>query len=73
MPLITPTEFSRSTGWKRSHGWVYTGTNGETRDTDKTTTSRTTAPALDPTTAPGRVENGVNLLTVQQAIRDRIA
>ncbi len=36
-------------GWKRSHGWVYTGTNGETRDTDKTTTSRTTAPALDPT------------------------
>ncbi len=25
------------------------GTNGETRDTDKTTTLRTTAPALDPT------------------------
>jgi hypothetical protein len=23
-------------GWKRSHGWAYTGTNGETRDTDKT-------------------------------------
>ncbi len=36
-------------GWKRSHGWVYTGTNGETRETDKATTSRTTAPALDPT------------------------
>ncbi|MFB3117637.1 MAG: hypothetical protein ACE1ZP_02620 [Myxococcota bacterium] len=28
---------------------AYTGTNGETRDTDKATTSRTTAPALDPT------------------------
>ncbi len=40
---------SRWQGWKRSHGQVYTGTNGETRATDKTTTSRITAPALDPT------------------------
>jgi len=40
------------TRWIRSHGWVYTGTNGETRDTDKATTSRTTAPALDPTSGP---------------------
>jgi hypothetical protein len=39
--------FSGRSGWKRSHGWAYTGTNGETRDTDKATTSRTTAPALD--------------------------
>ena len=38
---------SRWRGWKRSPGRVYTGTNGETQDTDKATTSRTTAPALD--------------------------
>jgi hypothetical protein len=39
--------------WKRSHGWVYTGTSGEIRGIDKTTTSRTTSPALDPTDLRG--------------------
>jgi hypothetical protein len=47
--LLAKARQRRGGGWKRSHGWVYTGTNGETRDTDKAKTSRTTAPALDPT------------------------
>jgi hypothetical protein len=45
---ILPRE-GNAKGWKPNHGWVYTGTNGETRDTEKATTSRTAAPALDPT------------------------
>jgi hypothetical protein len=44
---ILPRE-GNAKGWKPNHGWVYTGTNGETRDRERTTTSRTTAPALDP-------------------------
>ncbi len=56
----------RTDSWKRSHGWVYLGTNGETRETDKATTSRTTAPALDPT---GIGEQGVSPVQVMRRSR----
>ena len=36
-------------GWNRSHGHPYTGTKGETPDTQPRDALRATAPVLDPT------------------------
>jgi hypothetical protein len=52
---------------------AYTGTNGETRDTDKILTLRTTAPALDPTTsAMNKRTNEIAPVLIASVISERV-